>query len=335
LLAGALLASTTVAAAGIINPGAVQAARERQVEHQAQRAVERREQRAQPAREASPPRAENRGNAAPPPRRNDGAAANRPSPPQGNANRPNPPPQNASRDNAGRYDGPRFARDNARDTATRNGRGNNAGNSARGNDRPAVRLPQQGVWQNLNDRGSGYRPAPPRNNYRPVPPRRHVPVLPTGYARYHWNGRPYYYSSGHWYRPWGSQFAIVAAPIGLFVSYLPGYHTSFWYGSNRYFFADDTYYLYEPARRGYVVTRSPYGDAAVEEEATFDDDELYVYPARGQSEQQQADDRYECHSWAVGETGYDPVLGNYVPDLRADYLRAMSACLTGRGYSVR
>lgn len=192
--------------------------------------------------------------------------------------------------------------------------------------RPPVRVPAR-------PRAPAQRPAPVRH-YRPVAPRHYVPSLPLGYLRYQWNGRPYYYSSGRWYRPWGSQFAIVAAPVGLFVSTLPGYHTSFWFGGSRYFFADETYYLYEPARRGYVVVSSPYGTGAAAEEATFDDDELYVYPARGQSEQQQADDHYECHRWAVGETGYDPVQGNYDPDRRSDYLRALGACLTARGYTV-
>jgi Glycine zipper 2TM domain len=33
---------------------------------------------------------------------------------------------------------------------------------------------------------------------------------------------------------------------------------------------------------------------------------LFVYPARGQSPDQQARDRYECHVWAVKQTGVDP-----------------------------
>lgn len=32
----------------------------------------------------------------------------------------------------------------------------------------------------------------------------------------------------------------------------------------------------------------------------------YVYPAKGQSAEQQKKDEYECHSWAVGQTGVDP-----------------------------
>ena len=32
----------------------------------------------------------------------------------------------------------------------------------------------------------------------------------------------------------------------------------------------------------------------------------YVYPARGQSPEQQRDDEAACYSWAVGQTGFDP-----------------------------
>ncbi len=33
---------------------------------------------------------------------------------------------------------------------------------------------------------------------------------------------------------------------------------------------------------------------------------MYIYPAKGQSQAQQDKDRYECHSWAVQQTGFDP-----------------------------
>lgn len=32
----------------------------------------------------------------------------------------------------------------------------------------------------------------------------------------------------------------------------------------------------------------------------------YIYPSKGQSAQQQDRDRYECHTWAVQQTGFDP-----------------------------
>ena len=31
-----------------------------------------------------------------------------------------------------------------------------------------------------------------------------------------------------------------------------------------------------------------------------------IYPAKGQSQAQQDKDRYECHTWAVKQTGFDP-----------------------------
>jgi hypothetical protein len=33
---------------------------------------------------------------------------------------------------------------------------------------------------------------------------------------------------------------------------------------------------------------------------------LMIYPSKGQSQQQQSRDRYECHTWAVQQTGFDP-----------------------------
>src|SRR5688500_3342695 len=32
----------------------------------------------------------------------------------------------------------------------------------------------------------------------------------------------------------------------------------------------------------------------------------YVYPAKGQSADKQKKDEYECHQWAVKQTGFDP-----------------------------
>jgi len=34
--------------------------------------------------------------------------------------------------------------------------------------------------------------------------------------------------------------------------------------------------------------------------------DLYVYPARGQSDEQMTRDKAECHDWAVKQTGVDP-----------------------------
>jgi hypothetical protein len=34
--------------------------------------------------------------------------------------------------------------------------------------------------------------------------------------------------------------------------------------------------------------------------------EPFIYPTKGQSPEQQSRDRYECHTWAVQQTGFDP-----------------------------
>jgi len=34
--------------------------------------------------------------------------------------------------------------------------------------------------------------------------------------------------------------------------------------------------------------------------------DMIVYPAKGQSQEQENQDRYQCHNWAVQQTGYDP-----------------------------
>ena len=67
----------------------------------------------------------------------------------------------------------------------------------------------------------------------------------------------------------------------------------------------------------------------------------YVYPRLNQTAEQQAADEYECHKWAVSQTGFDPTTAatgqkaGAAPALRDSYQRASSACLEGRGYTVR
>ena len=35
--------------------------------------------------------------------------------------------------------------------------------------------------------------------------------------------------------------------------------------------------------------------------------ELYIYPAKGQSSEQQDKDKFECYNWAKKDTGFDPM----------------------------
>jgi hypothetical protein len=68
---------------------------------------------------------------------------------------------------------------------------------------------------------------------------------------------------------------------------------------------------------------------------------MFIYPRQSQSEEQQNEDFDACHSWAVGQTGFDPSKppadqpGAQTTQKSSDYLRAISACLDGRGYTLR
>ena len=39
----------------------------------------------------------------------------------------------------------------------------------------------------------------------------------------------------------------------------------------------------------------------------------FIYPNKGQSPEQQQRDRYECHNWAVQQTGFDPSMAQGAP----------------------
>ena len=103
-----------------------------------------------------------------------------------------------------------------------------------------------------------------------------------------------------------------------------------------YYYANDVYYM--QSGNGYVVTEPPEGDVSQSPPVS---DQLFIYPRQGQGEKKQADDRFECHRWAVGQTKYDPtqppagVSESQAVQKRADYNRAMAACLDGRGYTVK
>jgi hypothetical protein len=62
---------------------------------------------------------------------------------------------------------------------------------------------------------------------------------------------------------------------------------------------------------------------------------LYVYPSAGQTEAQLSEDRYQCHTWAVDQTHYDPTLGTRGREDAEGYTRAFTACMEGRNYVVK
>lgn len=147
----------------------------------------------------------------------------------------------------------------------------------------------------------------------------------------------YYFSGGVWYRPHGPRFTVIVPPIGLFVPFLPPYYATIWLRGVPYYYANEVYYAHRG--NGYVVVEPPKEE--VSQAPPSADDKMFIYPRQGQSEQLQADDRYACHRWAVEQTGFDPTQPpgssseSQKIEKRADYQRAMSACLDGRGYTVK
>jgi len=113
---------------------------------------------------------------------------------------------------------------------------------------------------------------------------------------------------------------------------------SFGLGGHNYSYFNATFYLWDPPRREYIVVEKPEGaDEALAGAPGLQASaaELYVYPARGQTDDQAQRDRYECHLWAVDQTRFDPSMGDADAAQSGEYRRAISACLEGRGYTVK
>ena len=174
---------------------------------------------------------------------------------------------------------------------------------------------------------------------RSYPRRGHVTrVLPRGVAVVHHHHHRYWYGGGVWYALRGPSYVVVAPPLGIYVSYLPSFYTTVWFGGIPYYYANDAYYRWRASERAYEVVEPPPG-ARVSTVSPATED-IFVYPRAGQDEEQVEADRYECHRWAAAETGFDPTRpeGGVPADQslasRSEYLRAMTACLEVRGYSV-
>jgi hypothetical protein len=136
-----------------------------------------------------------------------------------------------------------------------------------------------------------------------------------------------------------------------FLPILPAAYATYWWGGVPYYYADNAYYTWNAGYNGYVATDPPPVAGGTDNSVGYGNDgsdpgpagaqpgvgssDVYLYPRNGQTEDQQASDRYECHRWAVDQSGFDPTRGSQASGNGADYRRAMTACLDGRGYSAK
>ncbi|HVN44408.1 MAG TPA: hypothetical protein VMT66_04075 [Steroidobacteraceae bacterium] len=166
--------------------------------------------------------------------------------------------------------------------------------------------------------------------------------------RYYYHGGDWYQWKGSWDQSWHWQrwvkggWVVSAAPTGVFVPMLPPSYTLVWWGRTPYYYANDTYYVWDAGRNEYqVVAPPPALDAAGTAPAPVTpgaSDQLFAEPTKGQPADQQARDRAECSQWSVSESGYDPTAANAAAqshDKRDAYFRAQAACLDARGYVVK
>jgi hypothetical protein len=167
-----------------------------------------------------------------------------------------------------------------------------------------------------------------------------VTTLPRDHRAVVYRGAPYYFQVGVWYRPEGPRFVIIVPPLGLVIPFLPPYYSMIWVGGFPYYYANEVYYT--PTVGGYMVVAPPQEGVVSQVPPAASSaptgERLFIYPRKGQSEQQQANDRYQCHQWAVGQTGYDPTQppgGAPSAQKYSDYQCAMGACLDARGYVVK
>ena len=177
----------------------------------------------------------------------------------------------------------------------------------------------------------------------PHPPGYHPPGAPGAY--YHpWVGG--YWHGTYWPHAWyypGWAWYLPILPVG---------YATFWWGGVPYYYWNSLYYTYSPADNGYVVTDPPPAagtEGSADAGGAYEQapqsnyppnggagtaSDIYMYPRNGQSQEQMQNDRYECHGWAVNQSGFDPTRQDNSGN-PADYRRVMVACLDARGYSAR
>jgi hypothetical protein len=140
-------------------------------------------------------------------------------------------------------------------------------------------------------------------------------------------GRGGYWRGGYW--GWWAPWAVIGGAAVLAPYYYDPYYDSY-YNSAYY----EPVPMVDQEQRSVYTQPSPSVSSSMAER-------IFIYPRNRQSEELQAKDRYECHRWGVSQTGYDPTQSTsgmpraQLNQMRADYKRAMSACLDGRGYTMK
>jgi hypothetical protein len=152
-----------------------------------------------------------------------------------------------------------------------------------------------------------------------------------GAAHFYGGYRGFYGWRGGYYGPgWGWGWP----GYGLFLATLPFYYSTLWWNGTPYYYTGNGYYVWNQGLGEYQsVPPPPHGSVA----GTTTDpqpgrSELFAYPRNGQDAAQQARDREDCRNWAASQTRAGTAQTLPAND---DSLRAQTACLEGRGYSVR
>jgi len=161
-----------------------------------------------------------------------------------------------------------------------------------------------------------------------------------------WNGG-HAWGGGYWHGAFWPH-CYFNPGFSWFLPILPFGYATFWWGGMPYYYWNNLYYTWSPGDNGYVVTDPPPVEGSDATDSSSDGtysgaaqyggsgSGVYLYPRNGQSDEQTQKDRYECHSWAVNQTGFDPTRSSQQSSGSvADYRRAMIACLDARGYSAR
>ena len=163
-----------------------------------------------------------------------------------------------------------------------------------------------------------------------------------------WHGAAWLggYWGGYYWPPvnygWSYPWFMASVPFGA---------VTLTFGGVPYYYVNSVYYAWNPYYNGYVVTdpppvgvQTPSPAAAPPAAPPYAGGgagvlSLRVTPLKGQDAQQSANDRYACNTWAVAQSGFDPLNARQDAQApagaRAGYRQAFAACLHARGYSVQ